>query len=165
MDKSVRIEMSKIPEVTLGFWVIKIFATTLGEVGGNAVTLTLGLGYLVGSAIFGAALLVVLGAQIKAKRFHPFLYWAVITATTLAGTTLADFFDRSLGIGYLGGSLSLFTLVILTLGVWYWSLGSVSIETVTSPKVEAFYWATIMLSQTLGTTLDGRIADSGLEQR
>jgi len=162
MDKSVRIEMSKIPEVTLGFWIIKIFATTLGEVGGNEVTLKLGLGYLVGSAIFGAALLVVLGAQIKAKRLHPFLYWAVITATTLAGTTLADFFDRSLGIGYLGGSLSLFTLVILTLGVWYWSLGSVSIETVTSPKVEAFYWATIMFSQTLGTALGDWMADTGL---
>ena len=107
---------SKVPEVTLGFWIIKIFATTLGEVGGNAVTLTLGLGYLVGTAIFSAALLVVLTAQIRAKRFHAFLYWAAITATTLTGTTLADFFDRSLGIGYLGGSLSLFTLVILTLG-------------------------------------------------
>src|SRR5258708_7476969 len=136
MNTSVRTETSKVPAVTLGFWIIKIFATTLGEVGGNAVTLTLGLGYLVGTAIFGAALVVVLGAQIRVKRFHPFLYWAVITATTLAGTTLADFFDRSLGIGYLGGSLSLFALVMATLGFWHWSLGSVSIETVTSPKVE-----------------------------
>jgi uncharacterized membrane-anchored protein len=162
MNKIVRTETSKIPEVTLGFWVIKIFATTLGEVGGNAVTLTLGLGYLVGTAIFGAALLVVLSAQIRAMRFHPFLYWAVITATTLAGTTLADFFDRSLGIGYLGGSLSLFALVMATLGFWYWSLGSVSIETVTSPKAEAFYWATILFSQTLGTALGDWMANTGL---
>jgi uncharacterized membrane-anchored protein len=154
--------LSKVPEVTLGFWIIKIFATTLGEVGGNEVTLGMQLGYLVGTAIFGAALIVVLTAQIRAKRFHPFLYWAVITATTLAGTTLADFFDRSLGIGYLGGSLSLFTLVILTIGFWYWSFGSVSIETVTSPKVEAFYWATIMFSQTLGTALGDWMADTGL---
>jgi uncharacterized membrane-anchored protein len=154
--------LSKVPEVTLGFWIIKIFATTLGEVGGNEVTLSLQLGYLVGTLIFGAALIVVLTAQIRAKRFRPFLYWAVITATTLAGTTLADFFDRSLGIGYLGGSLSLFTLVILTLGAWYWSFGSVSIETVTSPKVEAFYWATIMFSQTLGTALGDWMADTGL---
>jgi uncharacterized membrane-anchored protein len=162
MDKIVGIETSKVPEITLGFWIIKIFATTLGEVGGNEVTLKLGLGYLVGTAIFGAALLAVLIAQISAKRFHAFLYWAVITATTLTGTTLADFFDRSLGIGYLGGSLSLFTLVILTLGCWYWSFGSVSIETVTSPKVEAFYWATIMFSQTLGTALGDWMADTGL---
>jgi uncharacterized membrane-anchored protein len=162
MNKIVRTETSKIPEVTLGFWVIKIFATTLGEVGGNAVTLTLGLGYLVGTAIFGAALLVVLSAQIRTMRFHPFLYWAVITATTLAGTTLADFFDRSLGIGYLGGSLSLFALVMATLGFWYWSLGSVSIETVTSPKAEAFYWATILFSQTLGTALGDWMANTGL---
>jgi uncharacterized membrane-anchored protein len=162
MNKIVRPETSKIPEVTLGFWVIKIFATTLGEVGGNAVTLTLGLGYLVGTAIFGAALLVVLSAQIRAMRLHAFLYWAVITATTLAGTTLADFFDRSLGIGYLGGSLSLFALVMATLGFWYRSLGSVSIETVTSPKAEAFYWATILFSQTLGTALGDWMANTGL---
>jgi uncharacterized membrane-anchored protein len=154
--------LSKVPEVTLSFWIIKIFATTLGEVGGNEVTMSLQLGYLVGSLIFGAALIVILTAQIRAKRFHPSLYWAVITATTLAGTTLADFFDRSLGIGYLGGSLSLFTLVILTLGFWYWSLGSVSIETVTTAKVEAFYWATIMFSQTLGTAFGDWMADTGL---
>src|SRR5258708_29628321 len=136
MNDAQKFALSKVSELTLGFWIIKIFATTLGEVGGNEVTLTLGLGYLVGTAIFGAALLVLLTAQIRVKRFHPFLYWAVITATTLAGTTLADFFDRSLGIGYLGGSLSLFALVMATLGFWHWSLGSVSIETVTSPKVE-----------------------------
>ena len=165
MNEIVGMETSKVPEITLGFWVIKIFATTLGEVGGNEVTLKLGLGYLVGTAIFSAALLVVLSAQIRAKRFHAFLYWAAITATTLTGTALADFFDRSLGIGYLGGSLSLFTLVILTLGCWYWSFGSVSIETVTSPKVEAFYWATIMFSQTLGTALGDWMADTGLGYR
>jgi uncharacterized membrane-anchored protein len=158
--------LSKVPEVTLGFWIIKIFATTLGEVGGNAVTMTLGLGYLVGTAIFAAALLLLLSAQIKANRFHPFLYWAVITATTLVGTTLADFFDRSLGIGYLGGSLSLFTMVLGTLGLWYWSLGSVALETLRSPKAEAFYWAVIMFSQTLGTALGDWMADdTGLGYR
>lgn len=151
--------LSKVPEVTFGFWIIKIFATTLGEVGGNAVTMQLGFGYLIGSAIFAAVLIVLVGAQIAARRFRPFLYWAVIVATTLAGTTLADFFDRSLGIGYLGGSLSLFSLVIATIGLWYWTLGSVSVQTVVSPKVEAFYWATIMFSQTLGTALGDWMAD------
>jgi uncharacterized membrane-anchored protein len=150
---------SKVPEVTLGFWIIKIFATTLGEVGGNAVTMQLGFGYLVGSAIFAAVLIVLVGAQIAAKRFQPSLYWAVIVATTLTGTALADLFDRSLGIGYLGGSLSLFSLVIATIAVWYWALGSVAIQTVVSPKAEAFYWATIMFSQTLGTALGDWMAD------
>ena len=134
MDRIVSTEASKVPAITLGFWVIKIFATTLGEVGGNAVTLTLGLGYLIGTAIFATVLIAAVSAQIRAKRFQPFLYWAAITATTLAGTTLADLVDRSLGIGYLGGSLSLFTMVMATLGLWYWSLGSVSVETVTRPK-------------------------------
>ena len=158
--------LSKVPEVTLGFWIIKIFATTLGEVGGNAVTMALGLGYLVGTAIFAAALLLLLSAQINANRFHPFLYWAVITATTLLGTTLADFFDRSLGIGYLGGSLSLFTMVLATLGLWYWSLGSIAVETLGSPKAEGFYWAAIMFSQTLGTALGDWMADdTGLGYR
>jgi len=140
-------ETSKVPEITFGFWIIKIFATTLGEVGGNAVTMQLGFGYLIGSAMFAALLIVVVGAQIMAKRFQPFLYWAVIVATTLTGTTLADFFDRSLGIGYLGGSLLLFSLVMATIGLWYWSLGSVAVQTVVSPKVEAFYWATASSSQ------------------
>lgn len=151
--------LSKVPEVTFGFWIIKIFATTLGEVGGNAVTMQLGFGYLIGSAIFAAVLVALVGAQIVAKRFRPFLYWAVIVATTLTGTTLADFFDRSLGIGYLGGSLSLFSLVMVTIGLWYWTLGSVSVQTVVSPKAEAFYWATIMFSQTLGTALGDWMAD------
>jgi uncharacterized membrane-anchored protein len=158
--------LSKVPEVTLGFWIIKIFATTLGEVGGNAVTMTLGLGYLIGTVIFAAALVLLLSAQIKASQFHPFLYWAVITATTLAGTTLADSFDRSLGIGYLGGSLSLFAMVLGTLGLWYWSLGSIAVETLGSPKAEAFYWAAIMFSQTLGTALGDWMADdTGLGYR
>ena len=151
---------SKIPAVTLGFWMIKIFATTLGETGGDAVTMTLGLGYLVGTAIFATVLVVTVGVQIAAKRFHPFLYWFVIVATTTAGTTLADFCDRSLGIGYAGGSSILFILLMATLALWYWSLGSVSVDTVTTPKVEAFYWATIMFSQTLGTALGDWVADS-----
>ncbi|MBX3032889.1 MAG: hypothetical protein KF865_03120 [Bdellovibrionaceae bacterium] len=152
--------LSKVPEVTFGFWVIKIVATTLGEVGGNAVSMTMKLGYLVGSIVFGVPLILAVVAQIKAKKFHPSLYWATITLTTLAGTTLADFFDRSLGIGYLGGSLCLISLVLISLGVWRWSLGSVDIETVVEPKAEAFYWTTIMFSQTLGTALGDWMADS-----
>lgn len=152
--------LSKVPEVTIGFWIIKIVATTLGEVGGNAVSMSLDLGYLIGSLIFIVPLIALVIAQIKAKKFQPSLYWATITLTTLAGTTLADFFDRSLGIGYLGGSLSLFTLVLVTLGAWYRTLGSVDIETVISPKAEAFYWTTIMFSQTLGTALGDWMADA-----
>jgi uncharacterized membrane-anchored protein len=151
--------MSKIPAVTLGFWIIKIFATTLGETGGDAVTMTLGFGYLVGTAIFAAVLLVAVGAQIAAKRFHPFIYWLAIVATTTVGTTTADFCDRSLGIGYAGGSTLLFTLLMAALGLWYWALGSISVETVTTPRVEMFYWATIMFSQTLGTALGDWMAD------
>lgn len=151
--------LSKVPEATLGFWVIKILATTLGEVGGNAVSMTLNLGYLVGSIIFIVPLVVAVLAQIKAKGFHRFLYWGTITLTTLAGTTMADFFDRSLGIGYLGGSLSLFALVLLTLYWWKRSLGSIDIKTVSTPKAEAFYWTAIMFSQTLGTALGDWMAD------
>ncbi|RYY09637.1 MAG: hypothetical protein EON55_17960, partial [Alphaproteobacteria bacterium] len=150
-DDKTGIKASKVPEITLAFWVIKIVATTLGEVGGNALTLTLGLGYLFGTLIFTAFLAVAVVAQIRADRLHPSLYWAVITATTLVGTTLADLFDRSLGIGYLGGSLSLFALVLGSLGLWYRSEGTVAVETVATPKVEGFYWLTIMFSQTLGT--------------
>jgi len=159
MTDTQRYALSKVPEVTFGFWVIKIFATTLGEVGGNAVTMQLGFGYLIGSAIFVGVLIVLVGAQIAARRFQPFLFWGVIVATTLTGTTLADFFDRSLGIGYLGGSLSLFSLVMVTIGLWYWTLGSVSVQTVASPKVEAFYWTAILFSQTLGTALGDWMAD------
>ncbi len=161
MNKTSEISLSKVPEVTLGFWIIKIAATTLGETGGDAVTMTLNLGYLIGTAISAAIFVVAVGTQISAKRFRPLLYWFVIVATTTAGTTLADFLDRSLGIGYVGGSSILFLLLMATLGLWYWSLGSVSVETVTSPKVEVFYWATIMFSQTLGTALGDFLADTG----
>jgi uncharacterized membrane-anchored protein len=161
MNKIAEDALSKVPAVTLGFWIIKILATTLGETGGDAVTMTLHLGYLVGTAIFATIFVIAVSAQISAKRFNPFLYWAVIAATTTAGTTLADFFDRSLGIGYIGGSSVLFVLLLATLGLWYRSLGSVAISTVTSPKVEMFYWATIMFSQTLGTALGDFLADTG----
>lgn len=160
MNRTIEARLSKVPVVTLGFWVIKVFATTLGETAGDAVTMTLGLGYLVGTAIFAVILIVAVGAQIAAKRFHPFLYWTVIVATTTAGTTLADFFDRSLGIGYVGGSLILFALVLATLGLWYRTMGSVAVDTVTSPRAEMFYWATIMFSQTLGTALGDWMADN-----
>jgi uncharacterized membrane-anchored protein len=160
MDAVQKLAAIKVPEVTLGFWIIKIFATTLGETGGDAVTMTLGLGYLVGTGIFAAILVCAVSAQIAARRFHPFLYWFVIIATTTAGTTLADFFDRSLGIGYVGGSSILFALLLGVLGLWYWSLGSVSVHTVTTPKAEMFYWATIMFSQTLGTAFGDWMADS-----
>jgi uncharacterized membrane-anchored protein len=161
MKKSEEDTLSKVPAVTIGFWIIKIAATTLGETGGDAVTMSLGLGYLVGTAIFASLLVVAVAAQVRATRFHPFLYWAVIVATTTAGTTLADFADRSLGIGYIGGSSILFALLIATLGLWYWTLGSIATDHIASPKVEIFYWATIMFSQTLGTALGDFLADTG----
>jgi len=153
---------SKVPEVTLLFWIIKIAATTLGETGGDAVTMSLGLGYLVGTAIFAALFVVAVGLQIAADRFRPALYWATIVATTTVGTTLADFADRSLGIGYVGGSVLLFTLLMATLGAWYAAQGSVSVATVNSRRTETFYWTTILFSQTLGTALGDFLADSGL---
>jgi uncharacterized membrane-anchored protein len=152
--------LSKVPEVTLAFWVIKILATTLGETGGDAVTMSMNLGYLVGTLIFTAILVVAVAAQIAAKRFHPLLYWTVIVATTTTGTTFADFVDRSLGIGYLGGSTLLAVLLILSLGLWYRSMGSVSVDSIRSKEAEMFYWATIMFSQTLGTALGDWMADS-----
>jgi len=154
---------SKIPEVTLVFWIIKIAATTLGETGGDTVTMTLNWGYLAGTALFLSLLIVFVVWQIAAKKFHPLLYWATIIASTTAGTTMADFADRSLGVGYAGGSLVLFACVIVTLGAWYWSLGSISVATVNTPKVEAFYWIAITFSQTLGTALgDWTADDTGL---
>jgi uncharacterized membrane-anchored protein len=138
---------------------IKILATTLGETGGDAVTMSMNLGYLAGTLIFATLFAVAVSAQIHAKKFHPFLFWAVIVATTTAGTTLADFLDRSLGIGYAGGTTILFVLLLTTLGLWRWSLGSVSINTISSPRAEVFYWVTIMFSQTLGTALGDWVAD------
>jgi uncharacterized membrane-anchored protein len=152
--------MSKVPEVTLAFWVIKIVATTLGETGGDAVSMTLNWGYALSSALFVGVFVVAVAAQIGARSFHPFLYWAVIIATTTAGTTMADLADRSLGIGYPGGSLILFALLMTTLGIWYWRAGSISVDTVASPKIEMFYWAAILFSQTLGTALGDWMADS-----
>jgi uncharacterized membrane-anchored protein len=161
-DNATAVRWSKVPEVTLVFWIIKIAATTLGETGGDAVTMSMNLGYLVGTLIFALIFILAVSAQIAAKRFHPLLYWTVIIATTTLGTTLADFADRSLGIGYAGGSILLFVLLMSSLAIWYVSLGSVSVDTITSPKQEVFYWATIMFSQTLGTALGDWIADSGL---
>src|ERR1700688_2287938 len=159
MDRISQNGLSKVPEVTLAFWIIKIAATTLGETGGDAVSMSMHLGYAIGSAIFIGIFVVAVAAQIAAKSFHPFLYWAVIIATTTAGTTMADFADRSLGIGYAGGSSILFVLLMVSLGVWYWSAGSVSVDIITSPKVEMFYWTTILFSQTLGTALGDWMAD------
>jgi uncharacterized membrane-anchored protein len=160
--------MSKVPAVTLGFWIIKILATTLGETGGDTVTMSwLGEttahpnpnGYLIGTVIFLGLLLVLVIAQIAAKKFYPLLYWLTIIASTTAGTTMADFADRSLGIGYTGGSTLLLGCVLACLALWYWSEGTVSVDTVNKPRVEAFYWTTITFSQTLGTALGDWMAD------
>src|SRR4051794_3192267 len=179
MTNETRSELvAKVPQVTLVFWIVKILATTLGETGGDAVTMswlgettaeskgtgyligTAGTGYLIGTAIFGVIFVVTVLVQIKAKKFHPFLYWLTIVATTTVGTTLADYCTRSLGIGYTGGSTILLICVIVSLLIWRWSTGSVSIETVSTPKVEIFYWVTIMFSQTLGTALGDWVADT-----
>jgi uncharacterized membrane-anchored protein len=160
MNDSTKQALSKVPAVTLGFWVIKILATTLGETGGDTVTMTLNWGYSAGAWLFGGVLVGLVVAQIFAKRFHPILYWATIVASTTFGTVLADFADRSLGIGYTGGSLLLLCLLLVTLGLWYRSEGTVSVNTVSTPKVEAFYWATITFSQTLGTALGDWLADT-----
>ena len=161
--------MSKVPAVTLGFWIIKILATTVGETGGDTVTMTwLGEttsqanpnGYLIGTGIFFSLLVALVVIQIVAKKFHPFIYWATIVASTTAGTTMADFFDRSLGIGYTGGSSVLLVLVIGSLAAWYVAEGTISVETVSRPRVEIFYWVTITFSQTLGTALGDWMADT-----
>jgi uncharacterized membrane-anchored protein len=151
---------SKVPEVTLVFWIIKIAATTFGETAGDTVTMTLDWGYLAGTALFLVALVLLVGLQIAAKKFHPFLYWATIVASTTFGTTMADFADRSLGVGYIGGSSILLTCLLATLGLWYRSLGSISVDTVSTPRAEMFYWAAITFSQTLGTALGDWMADS-----
>jgi uncharacterized membrane-anchored protein len=160
MHKSLIETPSKVPAVTLGFWIIKIAATTLGETGGDAVSMSMNLGYLVGTAIFAAIFIVAVAFQIRAKAFHPFLYWATIVATTTVGTTLADFADRSLGIGYAGGTAILFALLMASIAVWYVTLGTVSVNSIKSAKAEIFYWVTIMFSQTLGTALGDWMADT-----
>jgi len=160
MSTSIDAPLAKVPEVTLAFWIIKIAATTLGETGGDAVSMSMKLGYLDATAIFALLLLAAVTAQIRAKAFHPFLYWATIIATTTVGTTMADFADRSLGIGYSGGSALLLALLLVSLLVWYLSLGSVAVGSVRAPKAEAFYWVTIMFSQTLGTALGDWTASS-----
>ena len=153
--------LSKVPEVTLVFWIIKIAATTLGETGGDTVTMTLKWGYLAGTALFVGLLIGLVAVQIRAKKFHPFLYWATIIASTTFGTTMADFADRSLGIGYTGGATLLLACLAAVLALWYWSERSIDVNTVTTPKVEAFYWAAITFSQTLGTALGDWMADTG----
>ena len=169
MDERNRELVAKVPQVTLLFWIIKILATTLGETGGDAVTMSWlgettaagnGTGYLIGTAIFGVIFVVAVLVQIWATKFHPFLYWLTIVATTTVGTTLADYCTRSLGIGYTGGSTILLILVLASLLIWRWSTGSISIDTVNTPKVEVFYWVTIMFSQTLGTALGDWVADT-----
>jgi uncharacterized membrane-anchored protein len=152
--------LTKVPEVTLGFWLIKVLATTLGETGGDAVTMSMNLGYAIGSFIFLGIFAAAVVAQIFAKEFHPFLYWVTIVATTTLGTTMADFADRSLGIGYFGGSSILFAGLIASLAVWRWAEGSISVNTVATPRVEIFYWVAILFSQTLGTALGDWMADT-----
>ncbi|MES1988065.1 MAG: hypothetical protein V4440_08560 [Pseudomonadota bacterium] len=152
--------LSKVPALTLGFWLIKILATTLGETAGDALSMSMNLGYLLSTFIFAGLFLAAVIAQIKASKFHPFLYWTTIIATTTVGTTLADFATRSLGIGYTGGSTLLFALLLASLAVWYKTMGSVSVSTLNSPKSEVFYWVTIMFSQTLGTALGDWTADT-----
>jgi len=152
--------LSKVPEVTLTFWVVKVAATTLGETGGDAVSMSMNVGYLVGTAIFAAVFAVAVAAQISARGFNPWLYWTTIIATTTLGTTLADWTDRSLGIGYAGGSSLLLALLLATLFFWNRSLGTVAIDSVRSPRSEMYYWITIMFSQTLGTALGDWTADS-----
>jgi len=159
-NTSIEKNWSKVPELTLVFWIIKIAATTLGETGGDAVSMSMGLGYLVGTAIFAAIFLMAVAIQLKIPKFHPAIYWTTIIATTTVGTTLADFADRSLGIGYAGGSSILLILLLASLFVWHLRLGSISVDSVSNPKSEMFYWMTIMFSQTLGTALGDWTADS-----
>ena len=160
MNEEQKDILSKVPEVTLIFWIMKILATSLGETGGDTVSMSMNLGYLVGTGIFAVIFVVAVIAQISAKKFHPVLYWTTIVATTTVGTTLADFADRSLGIGYAGGTTILFTLLMASLFLWHRTLGSVAVDTVNTPKSEMFYWVTIMFSQTLGTALGDWTADT-----
>lgn len=160
MERNHESALSKVPEVTILFWVIKIFATTLGETGGDAFSMSLDLGYLVSTGIFAVIFLAAVIVQIRAHKFHPVIYWITIIATTTVGTTLADFADRSLGIGYAGGSALLFVLLMASLFTWKKAMGTVSVDSISNPKSETFYWVTIMFSQTLGTALGDWTADS-----
>ncbi len=161
LSDDARSTLVKVPAVTLGFWIIKILATTLGETAGDTVSMSMNLGYLVGSAIFLSLLVLLVVLHIRADRYRPFLYWATIIASTTAGATMADFATRSLGIGYTGGSTLLLALVLASLFAWYRALGSISVDTVHEPRAELFYWITITLSQTLGTALGDWLADTG----
>lgn len=160
MNPEIKEALIKVPQVTLGFWIIKILATTLGETGGDAVSMSMNLGYLIGTIIFMTFFILAVVLQVRAEKFNPYIYWVAIIASTTVGTTLADFADRSLGIGYLGGSTLLALLLVGTLFVWHKSLGSISVSSIHTPKAEAFYWLTIMFSQTLGTALGDWTADS-----
>ncbi|MDE2595350.1 MAG: hypothetical protein KGL44_00585 [Sphingomonadales bacterium] len=175
MTDNMQSALTKVPAVTLGFWIIKILATTFGETAGDAVSMSwLGEttadapssfwqgGYLIGTAIFASVLAVLVLVQVRARRFNPWLYWATIIASTTAGTTMADFATRSLGIGYPGGSLLLLGMVLLSLLVWHRALGTVSITSLHEPRAEMYYWLTITFSQTLGTALGDWIADGPL---
>ena len=161
-DGAAKQIFSKVPEVTLAFWIVKIAATTLGETGGDFVSMSLGLGYAVGTLIFLLLFAAAGGAQIATRRFHPFVYWAAIIATTMLGTTIADFADRSLGAGYRGGVAILVACLVASLAVWFFVEGSVSVRSIISRRVEAFYWVTILFSQTLGTALGDWVADDDL---
>jgi uncharacterized membrane-anchored protein len=160
MSTQEREVLSKVPEVTLVFWIIKILATTLGETGGDALSMSMGLGYFDSTAIFAAVFIIAVTVQIRARYFHPLVYWVTIIATTTVGTTLADFADRSLGIGYAGGTTILLALLLASLLLWYRTLGSIAVDSVISPRSEVFYWVTIMFSQTLGTALGDWTADT-----
>jgi uncharacterized membrane-anchored protein len=160
MNTDPSVALSKVPVVTMGFWLIKIFATTLGETAGDTVTMSWDLGYLLGTLIFTALFAVSVWIQVKARQFHPSIYWFTIITTTTVGTTLADFADRSLGIGYTGGTTLLLALLLITLGVWFRTLGSLSVERIHSTSSEFFYWLTILFSQTLGTALGDWVADT-----
>lgn len=162
MTDAMKSTLTKVPAVTLGFWIIKILATTFGETAGDTVSMSMNLGYLVGTAIFASILVLLVAMQIRARQFHPFLYWATIIASTTAGTTMADFATRSMGIGYPGGSLLLLGLVLASLAIWHRALGSISVQTVHEPKAELYYWLTITFSQTLGTALGDWVADGSL---
>ena len=160
MNNTTRITLSKVPEVTLIFWIIKILATTLGETGGDALSMSMGLGYLVSTGIFAAIFCAAVALQVSARAFHPAIYWITIIATTTVGTTLADFADRSLGIGYAGGSSILLALLLASLFIWHRTMGTIAVSSIVSPKAEIFYWVTIMFSQTLGTALGDWTADT-----